>query len=450
MEQMKAAALLSSILFLVSSVRLDARIWTDATTGRTVEAELVKADATSVTIRTPDRREFVLPLLRLAQQDRDFVAKSLAVTPLPPAASTPVVGTARDRWEPLPSLEKKSIPVSGKGHRRLEALDEAVLDLMVAEGIPAMSFSVMKNGKLVHERAYGWGDADLKTPHQPGTAMRLASMTKPITAALIHVLEKKNKLRLKDKVYVLLGLDKAPVPGMDPRWKDITVQHLLDHMGGWDRDTGPEKDFTVDFPGMARACGVKVGQLTSEHMLKWGLDKPLQFDPGTRKSYSNYGYSVLGSLAEKVTGQSYEELVVEHVGKKCGMTSLRMSHPDLANCKPGEIWHFFPKGFEPVEEGVMGYRLDAKPAAAALACTASDYCSFVQEFQFDGTPRKSGVFVFNGHGGRQPGVSCLSEELPSGITYTFITNRMEEMEGSWSTDFTKKVRAILDGAAGSL
>lgn len=438
-------------LFLVFAPASFARTWTDATTGRVIEAELVHTDGANATIRMKDGRVYVMPLSRFSKEDQAHVAsltpgKPSSSMPAPPATSS--TGAARDLYEDVPKFSREHIPVQGKAHRKLGALDEAVLDLMVEHRIPAISLSLMQRGKILHERAFGWGDADLKTPHQTGTAMRLASMTKPITRALIYELVDKNKLKFDDKIFKVLDLEKGAPASMDKRWRDITIQHLLDHKGGWDRETSPDLDFTAEFDKMSVALGVKLTDMTSVHMLQWGLDKPLQFDPGARVAYSNYGYALLGRAAEKVTGERYVDLVQQHIAKKSGMTSLRQSPPDAARRSPDEIWYCYHPVFPPGTP-VMPYRFDTKDAASALACTASDYCRFIDRYRFDGV-RRSGEYAAAGHGGRMPGTSCFGSERADGISFAVLCNRMEETQGGWLPAFVDKLQKLIDDAASGL
>lgn len=425
-----------------------ARTWTDAATGRVIDAELVHTDGSNAMVKMKDGRVFVLALSRLSKEDQAHVATLAPGKPVVPPASGPSASAARDRYEDVPKFAKEVIPVQGKAHRKLAALDEVVLDLMVERGIPAVSLSVMKSGKIVHERAFGWGDADLKMPHQPNTAMRLASMTKPITRALIFELVDRNKLKFDDKVFKLLDLDKSAPANLDKRWRDITVQHLLDHKGGWDRESSPDQDFTIEFDKMSAALGVKLVDMKPAHMFQWGLDKVLQFDPGSRDAYSNYGYAVLGRVVEKVTGETYVDLVQQHVAKKSGMTSLRQSNPDAVKRAPDEIWYCYHPVFPP-GTSIMPYRFDTKEAASALACTASDYCRFIERYRFDGV-RRSGERAAAGHGGRMPGTSSFGSERADGICFAILANRMEEKPGEWLPGIVEKLNKLIDEAAGAL
>jgi len=105
--------------------------------------------------------------------------------------------------------------------------------VMQEKGVRAASLTIGKNGKIVLSRGYTWAEPDYAIT-QPGTLFRLASVSKMFTSAAIYELLQANKVSATDKVFPMLGL--TPLAGQtpDPQLKDITVQNLIDHKGGWD------------------------------------------------------------------------------------------------------------------------------------------------------------------------------------------------------------------------
>src|SRR5262249_46568426 len=138
--------------------------------------------------------------------------------------------------------------------------------------------------KVIYERGIGYSNASLTVPMQENALMRLASVSKPVTASAIHQLIKDGQLSLGAKVFNISGnggiLNIAPYNGVlgDSRLKDITIQNLLEHKGGWNRDTAGDLAFRD--VQIASALGVPSppGILNSARYI---LSQPLQFTPGT-------------------------------------------------------------------------------------------------------------------------------------------------------------------------
>src|SRR5262249_38619256 len=151
---------------------------------------------------------------------------------------------------------------------------------------------------------------------------RIASVSKPITAVAILQLAERGKLKLDDKVQGHLKYEPHFEDGgkFDERWRQVTIAHCLAHTGGWDRDKSYDPMFQAN--RMARSRKVEL-PILPEDIIRYQLGQPLDFDPGERYAYSNFGYSLLGRIIEKVTGQPYEEYVQDEVLKPLSITRAR-------------------------------------------------------------------------------------------------------------------------------
>jgi N-acyl-D-amino-acid deacylase len=99
------------------------------------------------------------------------------------------------------------------------------------------------------------------------------------------------------------------------------VRHCLHHTGGWDRDRSPDPSGT---PGpIAEALGVSP-PLGVDHVVRYGLGRRLDFEPGARHVYSNFGYLLLGRVIETVTGRGYEDYVRTEVLAPLGCAGMRL------------------------------------------------------------------------------------------------------------------------------
>ena len=159
------------------------------------------------------------------------------------------------------------------------------------------SVLVASKGKAIFKNGYGMADLEWSVPNSPTTRFNIASMTKQFTAAAILLLEDRGKLKTSDLVKKYLR--DAPAS-----WDNITIYHLLTHTSGISDDAAKYQ------PG-------------SPDLLLFN-DKPLDFQPGERWSYTNLGYIVLGYLLERIVGQSYESFVQENLFKPLGMNDSGM------------------------------------------------------------------------------------------------------------------------------
>src|SRR5438309_151357 len=126
--------------------------------------------------------------------------------------------------------------MSGSAVPELQAFDQDMQRFMRERGIKAATLAVSKDGKLILARGYGFADSNGQRSIRPDDPLRIASVTKPITAAAVRHLIRERRLSPDMKAFAFLGVTPPPESEPDPRLKDITIQHLLDHQGGWDRD----------------------------------------------------------------------------------------------------------------------------------------------------------------------------------------------------------------------
>ncbi|MGV3658673.1 MAG: serine hydrolase domain-containing protein [Prosthecobacter sp.] len=438
---MKVHAFLATLLL---ASPLLARPWTEAASGRKIEAEYVSADAQSVTLSVKGGKTFKIELARLSAEDKAFVRQKLSAVRATPAAKATRI---EDRFEDIQIKAAGDISVSGEAHPALGSVDDAVRAFMAEKGIGAVTFALSKDGKLLHDRAFGWADADLKTPLQPGVKMRVASMTKPVVMAAIKTLFDAGKLKPEDIAFKVLDLGQyKESKGCDERWQKVTVQHLLDHKGGWDRDVSG--DFTSDreIPEMFR---VKTEDQTPEHVMRYGLTKRLDFDPGERYAYCNYGYILLVRIIEKVSGQKFMDYLHATVCKEAKTLSFSLSSTDARDRQSGETWYCYAPEY-PRKTVPLPFRTEARDGAGILACTAADYCRFLESYSVIGNARRPGGRYRGAFSGSHPGVSAICSQREDGINYAIICNRREGSKSEWNEELRKAVDAALAKVAADM
>jgi CubicO group peptidase (beta-lactamase class C family) len=185
------------------------------------------------------------------------------------------------------------------------AQESARVDQVVQSFVPNRFMGavlVAMGDRILLNKGYGSANLEWEIPNTPTTKFRLASITKQFTAAGILLLEERGRLSVNDPVRKYL-------PGTPAAWDRITIFHLLTHTAGIPNYTS--------FPDSESSSRSRV---TSSQLVERFLDKPLEFEPGDKYSYSNSGYAVLGYLIEAITGQTYAEFVTQNIFTPLGMS----------------------------------------------------------------------------------------------------------------------------------
>lgn len=304
------------------------------------------------------------------------------------------------------------LPTTGSAVPAFEPLDEALLEFGKIIASQAFTVAVSKDGQLLYSRGYGWRDADKTQPTEPDTLLRIASVTKPITAAAVRQLIRQQKLSLDTQPFELLKL--APPPGAepDPRLKAITVAHLLDHKGGWDRDAAFDPMFRIH--RVERTLRLRRPAKPID-VIRYMLGQPLQFDPGERYAYSNFGYCVLGRVIEKVTGKSYFDYVGNEVCRPLGITDIKLAR-NLARARdPREVGYPAPN-----------VNVEVMDAHGGLIASAPALCVFLDHYWLNGEPRRSRQrqsWVFFGS---LPGTTAMVCQRPDGYNIAALYNNRRD------------------------
>jgi len=224
---------------------------------------------------------------------------------------------------PRASWAGREIPKTGDCPKELAGFDDLMTDLIRKNNLPGGALAVVRDGRLVVARGYGFADRERETRVEPESLFRIASLSKPITAVAILQLVEEGKLSLDTKIDALL----SPKPffevkqPLDSRLREITVEQLLLHTAGFDRSVSFDPMFQS--VRIAKAMG-KTPPAEPEDVISFVWGRSLDFTPGERYAYSNFGYSLLGRAIEKVTSSSYEEYVRQHVFRPIGIHRARI------------------------------------------------------------------------------------------------------------------------------
>ena len=187
---------------------------------------------------------------------------------------------------------------------------QEVLDLAHKYGQFNGSALVAENGKVVYKGAFGMANVEWGIGNTPDTKFRLGSITKQFTATAILQLVEQGKIKLDAKLTEYL-----PEYRKDTGDK-VTIHHLLTHTSGIPSYTS--------LPGFFE--NVSRNPYKVDEFVKKYASGDLEFEPGSKFSYNNSGYFLLGAIIEHVTGKSYEQVLKQNIFDPLGMKNTGYDH----------------------------------------------------------------------------------------------------------------------------
>lgn len=276
-----------------------------------------------------------------------------------------------------------------------------VAELLKARGLVGLSVAVYERGLPALAEGFGVKSVAGGEPVTADTMFAIGSITKQFTAACVLLLAEDGRLAVTDKV--------AKYYPALTRAADISLLDLMNHVSGYP-DYYP-LDF-VDRP-MAQAR-------PSDDVIRLFGTRPLDFEPGSRYSYSNTGYLILGRIVEKVSGQRYGEFLKKRILDPLGMGHTAYQPDPLSpGCARGHMsfWLGAPEAVPLEGEGWVA-------AAGALFSTPTDLATWdlalvdgrvlkPESFKLMTTPRRLNDGTFSNYGcglamGERGGTAFLS------------------------------------------
>ncbi len=393
-----------------------------------------------------------------------LVASACSDEPNQPLADalTPVDARPDARSDARPAADVSTLPDAG-APAQLKVLDDLMNAFMLDNGIKAGALAVMRNGVVVYDRGFGWTDEKLSSPATSNVMMRLASVSKPLTAAVIRSLITGGKLGLDDHAFDvgqkgggLLKLKPFPSLG-DARLADVTVRHLLQHRGGWDRDV--VGDLTYREVKIAQAMGLSSPPGRAQ-TVRYILGQPLQHKPGAKAAYANIGYLVLGLIIEQATGSVYMTALQQRVLGPLGLAkgAVLQGRTFPKDRSPREPWYDYAglatNVFDPTGPKVRrpdgGWHHEARVANGGLVSSARPLLSYLQTHLVSGDDigakrtGKEGKTWRRNHTGSLAGTTALARQRGDGINYVVLFNKRPKSGASYSSQIRAKLDKLLD------
>ena len=232
---------------------------------------------------------------------------------------------------------------------------------MLAAGATAVVVDV-RDGDQVLQGAAGVADIGSERPAEADDPVRIASITKAMTATVVMQLVEEGALTLDDTVDALL-------PGILPSPAPVTVRQLLDHTSGI-----PEY-IPVVIPDAQAAIAHKETAHTPEELIDAALTLPWTADPGTEFHYANTNYVLLGLIIESITDQSVADTLQERIFEPAGM--LDTVYPDGSEISDEALRGYLT--VDGVRTDLTEYNESFWSSGAAVVSTVGDVATFFRE-----------------------------------------------------------------------
>lgn len=228
--------------------------------------------------------------------------------------------------------------------------DRLLYEFKEKYNIPGVSYAILKmsNSQIVYKTGLGFSDKENLVRTIPSHLFRLGSISKQFTSLCIMKLIEEGKIDVESRVFGPAGILKDKYAQVSPLAAKVTVRNLLDHTSGW--ESNPDPMFTSSFSGQSL-----------DQLIQYVLTSA-QSEPGTKFSYYNMGFGILGAVIEQVTGKKYETFLKE-VLAQAGITDVHVGG-DRNGKRTNEAVYYS-------QDGYNGYLNNMNVIAAAGGVIAS-------------------------------------------------------------------------------
>ena len=327
----------------------------------------------------------------------------------------------------MQTAHAEKLPRTGTANPDYEELDTAIVKFMETIDASAATVAVSKKDSILYSRGFGWKDTKKTIPTPPDTLFRIASLSKMFTAAAVYALIDKRRLKLNDKALAILDIEPYNGKLGDDRLKEITIEHLLEHKGGWDRDKSNDPLF---YPKRI-AEKLELERLpTARDVVRYMLSQKLDTAPGEVRTYSNFGYCMLGQiLAQKLNRQTYFEALQLAVLNPHKIKDVIVGQDKTRD--PREVDYPFE---------TTPYHLDFLTANGGLVASAPAVAEFLMHYWIMGKARDRLDGYNYIYFGSLPGTTALARQYTDGTNVVVLFNNRRELQ--YNADDDDLVQAI--------
>jgi CubicO group peptidase (beta-lactamase class C family) len=212
---------------------------------------------------------------------------------------------------PAGPLVAQAVAAAPTPHRHAEAIAEArrmVQAMLDERGLPGVSVAVGVHGRVVWSDGFGWADLENRIAVSPASRFRIGSVSKPVTAAALGLLHQRGALDLDAPIQTY-------VPYFPEKRWPVTVRQVAGHIAGVRHYRGTEVFINRPYPTVRESIGIFAPDT-------------LLFEPGTRYSYSSYGWNLLSAVVEGASGEDFLTFMRREVFEPLGLRSIVAEHMD--------------------------------------------------------------------------------------------------------------------------
>ena len=334
----------------------------------------------------------------------------------------------------------------------LQAISSKIKAYMTTYQAPAVALAIAKDGRLVYAAGFGFANKETGEEAGPTSLFRIASVSKQFTSAAIMKLVEAGRLGLEDHVFGPGGRLSAdfPTPTANPRINEIRIRHLLQHVSGL--NNGARGDSDVMFMNLG---------MTQHQLIAWALSDPyhaMTRDTSMRWEYLNFGYSLLGRVIEKVTGEPYDQYVRESVLRPSGISDMVIAANSESQRKPREVKYYPATAYSlnvtrfdahggwlasPIDLARFLVHVDGSATVPDIL-TAQSHTLMLTAPQVRDAAGKDPNYGFGWlvspqwHNGAMDGTIAEEAVLPNGFAYAFVVNTRPSAD-----DFAGRLDAVV-------
>lgn len=294
----------------------------------------------------------------------------------------------------------------------LAEMDSTIKKYLKRWEIVGAQIAISRHDSLLYAKGFGLADRETGEPMSPTHIMRIASVSKLVTAVGIMKLQEMGRLHLSDKVFGPQGILSDTLFTSvikDKRYFDITVEHLLRHRAGFTNYAG-DPMFSTRYIMMQNHLAVAPDNRT---LLGIVLKRHLGYTPGTAQRYCNIGYMLLSMIIEKRSGTTYENFMQKQVLQPAGCYDFHIAGNYLQDRRTNEVRYHMHQGSTPVYEYNNSGRMVEKcygendlprlAGAGAWVASAAELCRLVA--CIDGMPHIKDILS-------KESIATMTREMP--------------------------------------
>jgi len=323
---------------------------------------------------------------------------------------------------------------AGISTERLKRIDRMVEEYIANHWIPGAVVLIVRNGKTVYHKAYGYSDTENKTGLKKDDIFRIASQSKAVTSLAVMMLWEEGKFLLDDAVSTYIPEFKNPTVlktfnpidssyTTEPAKSEVTIRQLLTHTSGLDYAAIGSKEFTAIYAKAGVPSGIGSSQMVLGDKMKILAKLPLKHQPGEKWTYG-LNTDMLGYLVEVLSGMSFDEFLRKRIFDPLGMKDTYFYLPKekhtrlvpLYQDENGPVKKVSGTIYDNVDPSYPSTAGKYFSGGAGLSSTVEDYAKFLQLFL---------------QGGQYNNVRLLSRKTVE----LMLTNQLEKIDNNIGLGF---------------